>query len=173
MTSNNKSITRRIAYAAVFTALAIALSIMENYFPVGLLIPVPGIKLGLANVVTIFAIVMLKPVDTIAVILTRCLVVGLFTGPVALMFSLTGAMAAWLVMTILNRWTGRYFSVIGISIAGAVMHSFGQAGVAVIILKDWDIMFYYLPFLMIASLFTGTITGMAAIPVINNFGGKR
>lgn len=169
-----KSTTRRIAYAAVFTALAVALSILENYFPIGLLIPVPGVKIGLANIVTVFAIIMLKPIDTAAIIITRCLVVGLFTGPVALLFSLTGALLAWGVMTILNIWEGKVFSVIGISMGGAMMHSFGQVLVASVLLKDWDLLFYYLPFLLIVSIFTGAVTGMAAIPVIKNFtGGKK
>ena len=167
----SNSISRRIAYAAVFTALAVALSLLENYFPLGLLIPVPGIKLGLANVVTVFAIVMLKPADTIAIILTRCLVVGLFTGPVSLMFSLTGALAAWAVMTLMCIWKDRFFSIIGISIGGAVSHNFGQIAVAVVLLKDWNIFFYYLPFLLLISLFTGALTGTAAMPVINRFSG--
>lgn len=164
--AKNMTIARRIAFAAVFTALAIALSIMENYFPIGLLIPVPGVKLGLANIVTVFAIVMLKPVDTVAIIITRCLVVGLFTGPVSLFFSLCGAFLAWITMMLLSVGLGRIFSIIGVSMGGAVAHSAGQILAAIIVLGDVGILFFYLPFLMLISLVTGALTGVAAIPVI-------
>ncbi|MHB8962551.1 MAG: Gx transporter family protein [Saccharofermentanales bacterium] len=160
------TMARRIAFAAVFTALAIALSIMENYFPIGLLIPIPGVKLGLANIVTVFAIIMLKPVDTAAIIVTRCLVVGLFTGPVSLFFSLCGAFLAWATMMLLSAGLGRIFSVIGVSMGGAVAHSAGQIIAAIIVLGDFGILFFYLPFLMLISLVTGALTGVAAIPVI-------
>lgn len=171
--SYSRNVSRRIAYAAIFTALAIALSFLENYFPIGLFIPVPGVKIGLANIVTVFAIIMLRVPDTLAIIITRCLVVGLFTGPVSLLFSLTGALMAWIVMTVMSHWTDRFFSVVGISIGGALTHSFGQICVAVFLLKDWNIMFYYLPFLLLISIFTGAITGFAAMPVIKGFSGGR
>ncbi len=164
--ASGMSPARRIAFAAVFTALAIALSIMENYFPVGLLVPVPGVKLGLANIVTVFAVLMLRPADTAAIILTRCLVMGLFTGPVSLLFSLSGAILAWIVMIMLSAGLGRVFSVVGISMGGAVAHSIGQIAVAMALLGSTDILFYYLPFLMLVSLVTGSLTGIAAIPVI-------
>lgn len=164
--AKNMTIARRIAFAAVFTALAIALSIMENYFPIGLLIPVPGVKLGLANIVTVFAIVTLKPVDTVAIIITRCLVVGLFTGPVSLFFSLCGAFLAWMTMMLLSAGLGRIFSIIGVSMGGAAAHSAGQIIAAIIVLGDVGILFFYLPFLMLISLVTGALTGVAAIPVI-------
>ena len=158
--------TRRIAFCAIFTALALALSIMENYFPIGLLIPIPGIKLGLANIVTVFAIVMLSPWDTLLIILVRCLVMGLFTGPVSLLFSLSGALLAFAVMKTLSLGLDRVFSIVGISMAGAVTHNIGQIIAAVFIMQDTGLIFSYLPLLMIVALFTGALTGIAAIPVI-------
>lgn len=163
---HSASIGRRLAFAGVFISLALVLSVIENYFPIGLLIPVPGIKLGLANIVTVFAIVTLRPVDTIAIIVVRCLVMGLFTGPVSLMFSLSGAFLAFLAMSLLMLGFDRIFSVVGISMAGSVSHNIGQIIVAVILLKDIKILFFYLPFLMLVSLFTGALVGIAAIPVI-------
>lgn len=160
--------SRRIAFCAMFTALALALSIMESYFPVGILIPVPGIKLGLANIVTVFAIVSLSPVDTVLIILVRCFVMGLFTGPVSFMFSLFGAIFAFIVMQIMTLGLGRIFSVVGISMGGAVMHNAGQILAAVIVMKDTGLIFAYLPFLMLIALLTGALTGFAAMPVITN-----
>lgn len=163
---HSASIGRRIAFAGVFISLALVLSVIENYFPIGLIIPIPGIKLGLANIVTVFAIVTLRPVDTIAIIVVRCLVMGLFTGPVSLLFSLSGAFLAFLIMQLLMFGIDRFFSVVGISMAGSVSHNVGQIIVAVILLKDIKILLFYLPFLMLVSLFTGALVGIAAIPVI-------
>lgn len=160
--------SKHIAFCAMFTALALVLSIMENYFPIGLLIPIPGIKIGLANIITVFAIVMLNPLDTLLIILVRCFVMGLFTGPVSLMFSLSGAMMAFIVMQLMSYRLDRTFSVVGISMGGAVMHNVGQILTAVLIMKDAGLVFSYLPFLMLVALFTGALTGIAAIPVIKN-----
>ena len=164
----NKSKAGRIAFAAMFTSLALVLSITENYIPIYAIIPIPGIKLGLANIVTVFAIVTLKPADTIFIILARCLVMGLFTGPVSFAFSITGAITAFIVMIILIPGLSKIFSVVGISIAGAAAHNIGQITVAVILLKDIRIMLFYLPVLLFVSIFTGAVTGIAAIPVIRN-----
>ena len=168
--TKNLSTARRIAFCAVFTALALALSIVENYFPLGLLIPVPGIKLGLANIVTVFAIVMLSPWDTLVIIVVRCLVMGLFTGPVSLVFSLSGALLAFVVMKSLSLGLGRMFSIIGISMGGAVAHNIGQIAAAVVLMQDTGLVFSYLPLLMIVALFTGALTGVAAIPVVTLIG---
>ncbi len=156
----------------MFTALALVLSIVENYFPIGLIIPVPGIKLGLANIVTVFAIVTLSPIDTLIIILIRCFVMGLFTGPVSFLFSITGAILAFVVMIFLSKGLGKVFSVIGISMGGAVSHNIGQILAAVFVMKDAGIIFSYLPLLMLVALFTGALTGIAAIPVINNLNRK-
>lgn len=168
--AKNLSTARRIAFCAMFTALALALSIVENYFPLGLLIPVPGIKLGLANIVTVFAIVMLSPWDTLVIIVIRCFVMGLFTGPVSLVFSLTGALLAFVVMKLLSLGLGRVFSIIGISMGGAVAHNIGQIAAAVVLMQDAGLIFSYLPLLMIVALFTGALTGVAAIPVVTIIG---
>lgn len=168
LTKVSISKSRRLAYCAIFTSLALVLSIVENYFPLAAIVPVPGIKLGLANIVTVFAIVTLSPIDTFIIILIRCLVMGLFTGPVSLLFSLTGAIMAFILMGILKLGLGKIFSVIGISIGGAVIHNVGQIFAAVFIMGDMTLIFSYLPFLMIIAIFTGAITGVAAIPVIKN-----
>lgn len=157
---------RRIAFAALFTALALVLSIAENYIPVMLLIPVPGIKLGLANIVTVFAIVMLGPWDAVTIILVRCLVMGLFTGPVALMFSLAGAILSFVVMKLLSYGLDRTFSIIGVSMGGAVAHNIGQVLAAVFLMQDTGLIYSYLPLLMIVALFTGALTGLAALPLV-------
>jgi len=157
---------RRIAFCAVFTALAAVLSILESYIPVGLLIPIPGIKLGLANIVTVFAVLALSPLDAALIVLARCLFIGVFTGPVPLFFSLSGSMLAFLVMKCLSFGVGRIFSVIGVSMGGAVAHAVGQVLAAVLLMQSADLLFSYLPLLLIASLITGALTGAAALPLL-------
>lgn len=157
----------RIAIIAVFTAFAIVLSVIESILPTAALLPVPGFKIGLANIVTVFAIVTMRPSETFFIITVRCLVAGLFTGPVSLLFSLTGALLAFFVMLALLPAAGKAVSPVGLSIAGAGAHNIGQTVVAAFLLKDIGIMLFYLPFLLVSSVFTGAITGIVAIPVID------
>ena len=158
---------RRIAFCAMFIALALVLAIFESYIPVGLIIPVPGIKLGLANIVTVFAVVLLSPWDAMLIVLVRCLVMGLFTGPVPLLFSLSGSILAFAVMKVLSLGLDRTFSLIGISMGGAVAHNIGQILMAVFLMNSTGLLFSYLPLLMAVALLTGALTGTAAIPVIH------
>ena len=83
--------TRQLALCAVLTALALGLSTLENLFPVTLVIPLPGVKLGLANIVTVFALYQLGPLPALCILAARCLLGSLFAGNAsALLFSLLG-----------------------------------------------------------------------------------
>ena len=134
--SHQRIRTQRLAYGAVLTAVALVLSVVERWIPLDLLIPVPGLKLGLANIVTLFALMRLRPADALMILIMRCLIVGSFTGPTALLFSLTGGCLAWLIMTLLCRFEGRLFSPIGISVAGSAAHHIGQMIVAVLLMQQ-------------------------------------
>ena len=115
--------TRQLALCAVLTALALGLSTLENLFPVTLLIPLPGVKLGLANIVTVFALYQLGALPALAILTARCLLGGLFAGNAsAMLFSLLGGLTAMLVMILLRRL--RCLSIYGVSIGGA--HHAGQ-----------------------------------------------
>ena len=124
-----KITTRQLALCAVLTALALGLSTLENLFPVTLVIPLPGVKLGLANIVTVFALYQLGPLPA------RCLLGSLFAGNAsALLFSLLGGTLAMLVMLALSRLPG--LSVYGVSIGGAAGHNIGQMAAALITLGN-------------------------------------
>ena len=111
--------TRQLALCAVLTALALGLSTLENLFPVTLLIPLPGVKLGLANIVTVFALYQLGALPALAILTARCLLGGLFAGNAsAMLFSLLGGLTAMLVMILLRRL--RCLSIYGVSIGGAI-----------------------------------------------------
>lgn len=160
---------RRLTLNAVLIALALGLSIVERWIPLDLIVPVPGIKLGLANIVTLFALLRLRPLDAFVILLIRCLVMGAITGPTTLLFSLCGGLLALLLMWLLCRWEGRFFSVIGISLAGAAAHNIGQVAVAGVLLSEPLLLLTYLPPLLLTSLATGLLTGVAALPVIRVF----
>ena len=152
--------TRQLTLCAVLTALALALSYLENLFPLALAIPIPGVKLGLANIVTVFALYALGPGQALMILTARCLLGAMFAGHVnALLFSLLGGLAAMLTMIGLVRL--RQFSVYGVSVGGAAAHSCGQMTAAVITLGSAAPL-YYLPILLAVSLATGALTGLAA-----------
>ena len=149
--------TRNIALCAVLAALALGLSTLEWLFPLSLIVPLPGVKLGLANIVTVFALYQLGAGAALAILLTRCLLGGLFAGNVsAMLFSLLGGVTAMLVMIALRRC--RRLSVYGVSVGGAAAHNIGQMAAACITLGSTMVL-GYLPFLLAVSLVTGTLTG--------------
>lgn len=149
--------TKNIALCAVLAALALGLSTLEGLFPVSLLIPLPGVKLGLANIVTVFALYRLGAGAALAILVTRCLLGGLFAGNLsAMLFSVLGGVTAMLVMILLQRLPR--LSVYGVSLGGAAAHNVGQMAAAVITLGSTMVL-GYLPFLLAVSLVTGTLTG--------------
>lgn len=151
---------KNIALCAVLAALALGLSTLEGLFPISLLVPLPGVKLGLANIVTVFALYQLGAGAALAILLTRCLLGGLFAGNLsAMLFSVLGGLTAMLVMIFLRRLPK--LSVYGVSIGGAAAHNIGQIGAAMIVLGGTAVL-GYLPVLLAVSLLTGTLTGFVA-----------
>ena len=117
--------TKAITTCAVLAALALALSYLESFFPP--LLPLPGVKLGLANIVTVFALYELGAVPALTILTARCLLGGLFAGTLsALLFSLLGGFTAMLVMIVLKRCKG--LSIYGVSIGGAAARAFSSQG---------------------------------------------
>ena len=155
-----KLTTKQLTLCAVLTALALAFSYLENFFPLSLAIPIPGIKLGLANIVTVFALYALGPAQALLILTGRCLLGAVFAGNMnALIFSLLGGFSAMLVMILLSR--SRHLSIYGVSIGGAAAHNCGQIAAACLTLGSMAPL-YYLPILLGASLITGAVTGVAA-----------
>ena len=149
--------TQRLARAALLTALALGLSWMERFIPLQLLVPLPGIKLGLANLVTLFALYFLGGRMALAILCVRCLLGSLFGGGVtAFCFSITGGLLALAVMAAARRLP--LLSVYGVSILGAAAHHVGQILVAVALLRSGYVV-AYLPFLLLVAIATGFLTG--------------
>lgn len=155
-----KLTTKQLTLCGVLTTLALALSVAENQLPLTMAIPIPGIKLGLANIVTVFALYALGPAKAVLILLARCTLGALFAGNMnALLFSLMGGLAAMGVMILLSRV--RALSVYGVSVGGAAAHNCGQVAAAVLTLGNTAPL-YYLPVLLGVSLFTGAFTGLVA-----------
>lgn len=157
---------RRMTLNAILIAIALALSLVERWIPLEVIVPVPGLKLGLANIVTLFALLRLSPLDALIILAVRSTVMGTIGGPMTFLFSFIGGVLALTVMWLISNWEGKIFSVIGISLAGAAAHNLGQVTVASLVLQEPLLIMTYLPPLLLTGLATGTLTGLAALPVI-------
>ena len=154
---------KRIARYALLVSLAMVLSWLESLivFP-GLL---PGMKVGLTNLVVVFALYRMSPRDAAAVSLARVALVSLtFGNAYSFAYSLAGAALSLAAMTGLKR-TGR-FSILGVSIAGGVCHNLGQLGVAMAVLGTARLG-WYLPWLMAGGVAAGTAVGAAGGIVVD------
>ena len=151
---------KKYGIIVILVTNAILISLLELLIPMP--IPVPGVKLGLANIITILAIVFLSFKDVLLVVAIRSLVVALLTrGVLMLAFSMSGGLLSAIVMSIMYKKFSNTFSIKGISIAGAVVHNTTQIAVAALILGQ-AVIFYYLPLLLLSALITGFITGTIA-----------
>lgn len=152
-----KLTVRQVTLCAMLTALALALSWVERFLPLSLLIPLPGIKLGLANIVTLFALYALGPAQALIILLCRCFLGAVFAGNLnALLYSLLGGLAAMLVMIALSR--SARLSVYGVSVGGAAAHNCGQIAAAILTLGTAAPL-TYLPVLLVSAVFSGILTG--------------
>ena len=150
--------TRRLVYLSLLLAMATTLHVLEGLFPIPL--PFPGVKLGLANIVTLLVLYLydLRAAMTVAIarVLLGSLLGGTFFAP-AFFLGLTGAVLSTLVMALLVKKTS-CFSPLGISLSGAVSHNLGQLLMASFLLQNQAIIFY-LPVLLLGAIPTGMITG--------------
>lgn len=155
---------KEITLCALLTALALALSYTEQFIPLQLLIPLPGIKLGLANIVTLVALYLLRTKYAFWILLARCFFSSVFGGGItALLFSLCGGILALEVMAGVRKIP--LFSVYGVSILGAAAHNVGQILAAMALMHSIYIG-AYLPYLLIVAVFTGLLTGAACAGVL-------
>lgn len=157
--------TRQLTLCAMLIALALALSYTERFIPLQMVIPLPGIKLGLANIVTLVALYLLGARSAFTILILRCFLSAVFGGGLTgLLFSLTGGILSMTVMTLTRKVP--LFSVYGVSILGAAAHHIGQIIIAMILMKSVYIG-AYLPYLLLVGLFTGFATGSAGAGILN------
>ena len=153
---------KKIATSALMIALAMILSFVESQIPS--FFPIPGIKLGLANIAVIFALYRLSIKDAIVVSLIRVVGVStLFGTSLTLAYSLSGAVLSLLIMVLLKK--SDRFSIVGVSVAGGISHNIGQIIMAIILMHN-SVISYYLPFLIISGIVTGVVIGLVSAKIV-------
>lgn len=153
---------KKIALNGLLISLALVLSYIESFFPMSLIIPIPGIRLGLANIVTMFALFYLGFMSALTVSILRCVLAALlFGGFSSMLYSLSGALLALIIMQLLKYGYNKLFSLLGISIGGAAAHNTGQILMASLMMRNTAI-FVYLPVLLLAGIIMGFFTAIVA-----------
>lgn len=152
--------TRKLTLSAILTALGLILGLMERYIP----LPLPGVKLGLANIVTLFALYSIGLPCAAGILAVRCILGSILAGSVTgLIYSLSGGFLSLLVMILVKR-TCR-FSVYGVSVLGSAAHHVGQVLAASLVMSTPSV-FLYLPVMLTVSVGTGLLTACIACGVM-------
>lgn len=146
----------KVAYFGVFTTLALIFSYVETLIPINF--GIPGVKLGLANLIIVIALYKMKVREAYLLSVVRVLLAGfIFGNYFSIIYSLAGGLLSLTVMAFLKKREG--FSVMGVSIAGGVFHNIGQLIVAMMVVETFSVV-YYVPVLLIAGMITGLIIGI-------------
>ncbi len=154
--SEDATIGRTVAYCGVLTALAMIFSYVETLIPINF--GVPGVKLGLANLVVLSGLYYLRPAQVLAISAARIVLTGfLFGNGVSILYSLAGGLLSFCVMLLLRKAGG--FSPAGVSVAGGVSHNIGQLLIAMLVLRTVHLA-WYLPVLLVSGAVTGLLMGL-------------
>lgn len=148
----------KVAVFGIFVSLALIFSYVETLIPFH--IGIPGVKLGLANLIVVIAMYKMSLKEAYLLSVTRIILAGFIFGNLfSIIYSLAGGLLSLTAMSLLKKTGG--FSVMGISIAGGVMHNVGQLIIAMIIVETFSVA-YYVPVLLVSGLVTGMIIGITA-----------
>lgn len=156
--------TRKITRMALLTAIALTIFMVEAQIPP--IVPMPGVKLGLSNIVTVFAVFSLGPGEAAAILFCRIFLGSIFAGNFSsILYSASGGTLAILVTILLRKvLTHKQLWIAGS--LGAIAHSVGQVAMAVVVTGTPTIA-VYLPFLVVISIITGMFTGLCAQFLVN------
>lgn len=160
---------KRIAELGVLTAAALIIFIIESFIPYPF--PIPGIKLGLANIITVYMVYRYREYEAVSVVIVRILLGSVFGGNfMALIYSISGSFLCLLGMLLLKKVIDEKHLWLA-SVFGAVLHNTGQIIAAIILLQTTAIIAYY-PFLLVAGCLSGAFTGLCAQIVVNRVNHK-
>ena len=147
---------KKVAYCGMLCALAMIFSYVEALIPINF--GIPGIKLGLANLVVLFGLYRMAPQEILAVQIARILLLGfMFGNGASIIYSLAGGLLSFAVMLLLIRT--KLFTPIGVSAAGGAAHNIGQIILAMVVLRSGGLL-YYLAVLMVSGVITGVVMGL-------------
>lgn len=150
---------KRLTVDALLTALALIIFVLEAQIPQ--VVPIPGVKLGLANVITVYAMFAVGAKDAFAILIVRIALGSIFSGQlVSFLFSLSGGILCFLIMLVMKRIVSEK-QIWVCSVVAAVFHNIGQILVAMLIFSSGAVIIY-LPVLIASGIVTGAFTGLCA-----------
>ena len=156
--------TGKIAYMGLLTALALIVSYVEFLIPIP--IGIPGVKPGLANLVVVWALYTLRPGEALLINMLRIFLSGFLFGNLSMiLYSLAGALVSFLCMYLVKR--SGLLQVVGVSIAGGIMHNMGQLAL------ETGSLVYYAPVLVLAGAVTGSVIGIVSREVLRRVPGQK
>ena len=165
-----KITTRQLTTMAMLTAIALAIHVAEAQIPAP--VPIPGVKLGLANIVTVYAVFTIGAGPALMILVARILLGSLFAGQaVSLLYSLAGGLLCFVVMLLLKKILTRKQIWVA-SVIGAIFHNIGQILVAIVVTGTPAIV-SYLPVLLLSGIAAGLFTGFAAQTFIHRMDKKE
>ena len=154
--------SKKVARMGVFIALAMIFSYIEVLIPFNF--GIPGVKLGIANIVTVTSLYVFSTGEAFGISVIRIVLMGiLFGNGMSLLYSLAGGLLSFLAMWIGKRTN--WFSVMGVSVAGGVFHNVGQILAVMLVMKN-TMFVAYLPVLFVAGVVTGYLIGLLANKII-------
>lgn len=158
----------KIAYWGVFLALALVCSYVESLIPISF--GIPGVKLGLTNIVVVLMLYTIGAKDAILISVLRIILAGfMFGNAFSIIYSLAGGILSFVVMLLLKN-TGK-LKILSISTAGGISHNVGQLIVAALVVENYNILFY-VPVLIIAGIITGFLIGLLAGEIVLRIGNR-
>ena len=161
---------KKITLMALLTAIALIIFIVEARIPNP--IPIPGVKLGLANIVTVYSMFVLGPWPTLMVLFSRVLLGSIFSGQMMMFFySMGGGLLCYASMLFMRKLVTRK-QIWAASVIGAIFHNIGQIIVAILITRTPGLI-AYLPFLIVSGILAGAFTGLCAQFVVHRLPGIK
>lgn len=158
----------KVAYMGVFLALALICSYVESLIPISF--GIPGVKLGLTNIVVVLMLYCIGAKEALAVSVCRIVLAGfLFGNLFSILYSLAGGLLSFLIMWAVKR-TGK-LGILPVSVCGGIFHNIGQLAVAALVVENYNV-FYYLPVLLFAGAVTGLAIGVVAQELIIRIGDR-
>lgn len=149
--------TKKMVILSLLVSQALVLHVIERMLPV---IPISGVKLGLANVISLFTIIIFGWKEAMLVVFLRTILGSFFGGGISsFLYSFTGGILSTIIMALLYRYFKNVFSIIAISVMGAVFHNIGQILIASMVVSNAKL-FIYLPVLLISAVITGIFIGL-------------